>query len=308
MDGSVARPRPLLALGIRLASAATLATLSMLVKLAGERGVALPELIFWRQAVTLVCVGGLLLTIGRLADVRTNRLGAHGRRAFFGIVGMFFVYGAVILLPLAEATAISFTAPFFAVLLTVVLFREKVGLFRWGAVGLGFAGVLVLTQPAMGLSEATSMHSLGVVVALVAAFLVAVISVQIQDLNKTESPWSIVFWFTAFTTPLMAIMLPFVFQPHSAEVWMIIGAMALCGALAQMLLTTSLRFGSAGVVLLMDYTSLLWATWYGWSVFDRTPPATLWLGAPLIISAGLLIAWRERRLVLVQQKIETTPL
>ena len=152
------------------------------------------------------------------------------------------------------------------------------------------------------------MHSLGVVVALVAAFLVAVISVQIQDLNKTESPWSIVFWFTAFTTPLMAIMLPFVIQPHSAEVWMIIGAMALCGALAQMLLTTSLRFGSAGVVLLMDYTSLLWATWYGWSVFDRTPPATLWLGAPLIISAGLLIAWRERRLVLVQQKIETTPL
>lgn len=296
MDGSVARPRPFLALGLRLASAATLATMSMLVKLAGERGVALPEMIFWRQAITLVCVTGLLLVMGRLADLKTKRIGAHGRRAMFGIIGMFFVYGAVILLPLAEATAISFTAPFFAVLIAVVLFREKVGLFRWAAVALGFAGVLVLTQPDLGIGNAPNIPLFGAIVALVAAFLVAVISVQIQDLNKTESPWSIVFWFTAFTAPLMAIALPFFIKAHSLEVWGIIGAMALCGALAQILLTSSLRFGSAGVVLLMDYTSLLWATWYGWSVFDRAPPATLWLGAPLIIGAGLLIAWRERRL------------
>lgn len=302
MDGSIAQPRPFLALGLRLASAATLATMSMLVKLAGERGVELTEMIFWRQAVTLVCMVVLLAAMKRLADLKTKRLGAHARRAIFGLVGMFFVYGAVILLPLAEATAISFTAPFFAVMLAVVLFREKVGLYRWGAVALGFAGVLVLTQPAFGLAGANTIDPFGAVVALIAAFLVAAISVQIQDLNKTESPWSIVFWFTAFTTPLMALALPFVIQPHSTETWAILGAMALCGALAQMLLTASLRFGSAGVVLLMDYTSLLWATFYGWSVFERTPPATLWVGAPLIIGAGLLIAWRERRLAVARAR------
>lgn len=295
MDGSVARPRPFLALGLRLAAAATLATMAMLVKLAGERGVALAEMIFWRQAITLVCIFGVVCAMRRLPDLRTRRLGAHGRRAIYGITGMFFVYGAVILLPLAEATAISFTAPFFAVMLSVILFREKIGLIRWGAVALGFGGVLVLTQPAMGMTN-HSIDPFGAVVALVAAFLVALISFQVQDLNKTENPWSIVFWFTAFTTPLMALILPFYIQPHSVEVWLIIGAMALCGTVGQLLLTASLRYGSAGVVLLMDYTALLWATWYSWSVFDHTPPSTLWLGAPLIIGAGLLIAWRERRL------------
>ena len=302
MDGSIAQPRPMMALGIRLAAAGTLATMSMLVKLAGERGAELTEMIFWRQAITVVCITAMLAVMGRLADLRTRRLGAHARRAFFGITGMFFVYGAVLLLPLAEATAISFTAPFFAVMIGVVLFGEKVGIYRWGAVALGFAGVLILTQPAFGLGEDTSLNPFGAIVALIAALLVATISVQIQDLNKTESPWSIVFWFTALTAPVMALALPFVYQPHSPETWGIIIAMALCGALGQMLLTASLRFGSAGVVLLMDYTALLWATWYGYSVFDRAPPASLWLGAPLIVGAGLLIAWRERQLAVARAR------
>ena len=116
-----------------------------------------------------------------------------------------------------------------------------------------------------------------------------------------------VFWFTAFSTPIMAMALPFVITPHDATTWWIIIAMALCGAVAQLLLTASLRFGSAGVILLMDYTALLWATGYGLAVFDRAPPASLWLGAPLIIGAGLLIAWRERKLALERQKSETVP-
>ncbi len=302
MDGSVARPRPFLALGLRLATAGTLATMAMLVKLAGERGAHLAELVFWRQAITLVCIVGLLAALGKLSTIKTQRFGAHSRRAIFGIVGMFFVYGAVMLLPLAEATAISFTAPFFAVMLSVILFRDKVGLYRWGAVVLGFAGVLVLTQPGFGLGMEGSIDPFGAAVGLIAAFLVATISIQIQDLNKTEAPWSIVFWFVALTTPLVALALPFVFQPHDLETWGIIIAMSLCGALAQILLTSSLRFGSAGVILLMDYTALLWATYYGFTVFDRAPPATLWLGAPLIIGAGLLIAWRERQLAMERQK------
>ena len=281
--------------------------MGMLVKLASERGVYLAELVFWRQFITLICIAGLLLIMGKLASIRTQRFGAHARRAVFGIVGMFFVYGAVILLPLAEATAISFTAPFFAVMLSVILFKENIGKYRWGAVALGFAGVIVLTQPAFGWGFAGSIDPFGAAVGLVAALLVATISFQIQDLNKTETPWSIVFWFTALTTPLMLVAMPFVYQPHDGTTWAIIIAMALCGALAQMLLTTSLRFGSAGVILLLDYTSLLWATWYGYTVFDRSPPTSLWLGAPLIIGAGLLIAWRERKLAVARDKANIAP-
>ncbi|WP_086608051.1 DMT family transporter [Erythrobacter donghaensis] len=294
MDGSIARPRPLLALGVRLLAAFALATMGMLVKLAGTRGAHLIELIFWRQLLTLILLGAGLALTGRLAMLKTRRLPAHTRRAASGLVGMLFTYGAVLLLPLAEATTLGFTAPVFAVLIAIVLFRERIGPYRWGAVAMGFAGVIVVMQPFGGFHEGVTLA--GVAVGLVAPFMVALISFQLQDLNTTENPWSIVFWFSALTTPIAALALPFVAAAHDPLTWGLILGMGFVGAAAQMLLTTSLRFGSAAVILLMDYTALLWASYYGYAVFDRAAPASLWLGAPLIIGAGLLIAWRERQL------------
>jgi drug/metabolite transporter (DMT)-like permease len=294
MDGSIARPRPLLALGVRLLAAFALATMGMLVKLAGTRGAHLIELIFWRQLLTVMLLGAGLALTGKLALLRTKRLPAHARRAASGLFGMIFTYGAVLLLPLTEATTLGFTAPVFAVLIAIVLFRERIGPYRWGAVAMGFAGVIVVMQPFSGLHEGVTLA--GVAVGLVAPFMVALISFQLQDLNTTENPWSIVFWFSALTTPIAAMALPFVMASHDPVTWALILGMGLVGAGAQMLLTTSLRFGSAAVILLMDYTALLWASFYGYTIFDRAAPASLWLGAPLIIAAGLLIAWRERQL------------
>jgi drug/metabolite transporter (DMT)-like permease len=294
MDGSIARPRPLLALGVRLLTALALATMAMLVKLAGERGAHLIELIFWRQLLTAAVVGGGLALTGRLALLKTTRLRSHGIRSATGLFGMLFTYGAVLMLPLAEATTLSFTAPIFAVLIAMLLFRERIGPYRWAAVAMGFAGVVVVMQPGGAAHEGVTLA--GVAVGLMAPLMVSFISFQIQDLNTTESPWSIVFWFAALSAPVAALGLPFVATAHDAETWGIIVAMALMGVLAQLLLTTSLRFGSAAVILLMDYTALLWASFYGYAVFDRAAPASLWLGAPLIIAAGLLIAWRERQL------------
>jgi drug/metabolite transporter (DMT)-like permease len=180
------------------------------------------------------------------------------------------------------------------VLIAMILFRERIGPYRWAAVAMGFAGVLVVMQPGSGHHEGVTLP--GVAVGLMAPLMVSFISFQIQDLNKSENPWSIVFWFAALSAPVAALGLPFVIAGHDAQTWIIILAMALMGVLAQILLTTSLRFGSAAVILLMDYTALLWASFYGYYVFDRAAPASLWLGAPLIIGAGLLIAWRERQL------------
>lgn len=305
MDGSIARPRPMLALGLRLLTALALSTMAMLVKLAGERGVHLIELIFWRQAITTILVGAGMALAGRLVLLRTERLRDHGVRTAMGVAGLVFTFGAVLLLPLAEATTLSFTAPIFAVLIAMVLFREKIGPYRWSAVAIGFAGVMVVMQPGVGgLAEGVTIA--GVAVGLIAPFMVALISFHIQDLNKTEHPWSIVFWFAALSTPVVALALPFVSAPHDGETFAIILAMAVTGALAQILLTTSLRFGSAAVILLMDYTALLWASFYGYYIFDRAAPASLWLGAPLIIGAGLLIAFREHQLAKARRVASAT--
>lgn len=294
MDGSIARPRPMLALLVRLLAAFALASMGMLVKLAGQRGAHLVELIFWRQALTALLLGAGIALTGRLALLRTRRLGAHARRAASGLLGMIFTYGAVLLLPLAEATTLGFTAPVFAVLIAMVLFRERIGPYRWGAIVMGFAGVVVVMQPFSGLHAGVTWA--GIAVGLIAPLMVALISFQIQDLNTTENPWSIVFWFAALSAPIAALALPFVWTAHDPATWGLILGMGLVGAAAQMLLTTSLRFGSAAVILLMDYTALLWASLYGQTVFGQAAPASLWLGAPLIIGAGLLIAWRERQL------------
>ncbi|MEO1967592.1 MAG: DMT family transporter [Sphingomonadaceae bacterium] len=290
MDGTIAQPRPFLALALRLATALALSTMGMMVKLASSRGVHLVELLFWRQALTFPLVIGVLAALGRLHRLRTQRVSAHIRRAVLGIVSMGFVYGALTLLPLAEATTLSFTTPLFAVLLSVLMFREKVGIYRWSAVALGFFGVVIVLQPWGNLDH---IGPFGVIVGLIAALMVAIVSFQIQDLNRTEHPFAIITWFTATTAPALALALPFVATRHDQATWLIIIGMAAAGATAQMLITTSLRFGSAATIIVMDYTALIWATIYGWLVFEQLPPALLALGAPLIIAAGLVITWRE---------------
>jgi len=105
-----------------------------------------------------------------------------------------------------------------------------------------------------------------------------------------------VFWFCLLTVPLLALALPFVGKAHSMETWLLLLGVGLSGAAGQLLLTNSLRFGSAATVIVMDYTALLWATIYGWQVFDELPVANTWIGAPIIILAGTIIVVREGHL------------
>lgn len=283
--------RPFFALGLRLLSALCFATLLMLVKYAGESGVKLPEIMFWRQAVSLPILLGYLALTGGLHRLKTQRLAIHGRRAVLGMTNMVFNFGATILLPLAESTVLGFTSPLFAVVLAALVLRERIGKYRWLAVALGFLGVLIIAQP-----SGEPVSSLGIVLGLLCAFFITVINFQIRDLGRTEEPITIAFWFAAFGTPMAAIALPWFITPHSPEQWLVLIGIGVAGTAGQVLLAASLRFGAVASVIVMDYTSLVWATLYGWLIWDKLPPAATWLGAPLIIAAGLVIAWREHRL------------
>lgn len=266
-----------------------MATLTMLVKYASDIGVSLPEIMFWRQAVTVpVLLFGLWATSG-LSRLRTGRLSSHGLRAITGMCGMLCGFGAATLLPLAEATTLSFTTPLFAVILTALVMRGHVGPWRWLSVMCGFTGVIIIAQPGHG-----SVPVFGALVGLMGAFLVSIISFQLRDLGRTEEPIQITFWFAAFGAPIMAVFLPFFMTAHTAWQWAVLMALGLVGTAAQFLLSASLRYGAVVSVLIMDYTALIWATLYGWLVWDRLPPAAMWVGAPLIILAGVIIIWRER--------------
>jgi drug/metabolite transporter (DMT)-like permease len=290
MDAGPAH-RPLLALLIRLGAIVALSTMSALIKLASQRGIHLLEIMFWRQFLTIPIILAWVLGTSGIGSLATRRPGTHFLRGLYGTIGMVLNFGAVILLPLAEATTINFTVPIWAVLLSILLLKEQVGLWRWSAVLLGFVGILVIAQPSGG-----HFPLYGVLVALGGAFMIALISIQIADLNRTDKPLTIVFYFALFSAPMTALSLPFVATAHDPHGWLLLLGIGLAGALGQLLLTAALRFGSVASVIVMDYSGLFWATLYGWLLFAMLPPPSTWLGAPLIVVAGLVIAWREHRL------------
>lgn len=281
----------MLAIGLRLAAMAMLSTMFMLVKLASEAGFSLPELVFWRQALSVPLLLGWLLATGRIGLLATQRMGSHALRATTGTAGLCCNLASATLLPLSMQTTLGFSTPLFAVLMTALVLRERVGPWRWAAVVLGFVGVLLVAQPG-------SVHAptLGIAAALASGVIVAIVSFQIRDLSRTEAPVACVFWFAFYGALLAGGAMPFFARFHDAHAWLILAGVGLSGTFAQLLLTSALRFGQVATVVVMDYTALIWATLYGWLIWNVLPAAAIWTGAPLIVAAGLIITWREHHL------------
>jgi drug/metabolite transporter (DMT)-like permease len=282
--------RILTGLALRLLAALSLATLSALIKLAEAHGATLGEIMFFRQASALPVVVAWLAAGPGLGTVRTARIGAHITRTAIGLSGMAFNFGTLLLLPLAEATTLLFTVPIFATILGALLLREPTGWHRWGAVAVGFIGVLIVAHPSGG-----HLPLAGLAVGLTAGLLMALVMVQLRQMGRTEGTGTTVFWFTALSVPPLAILYCFDFQPHDAATWAMLVSMGLFGGIGQLALTGALRFAPVSTVVPMDYSSLLWATLYGWLIFGVWPTPYTWMGAPVIIASGLYIVWRERK-------------
>ena len=291
--------RPLLALAIRLFGVLWLAVLAVFIKLAADSGIHLVEIMFWRQFLSIPILLAWGISTHGWRSFATARPKDHAVRTLYGIAGMALNFGAIILLPLAEATALTFSAPIFAVLLSIVLLRESVGFWRWSAVAAGFAGVLVIAQPG-----GNHVPLAGAAVALGAAFMIALISIQVRDLGRTEQPIVIVFWFAVGGSLVVLPALPFVHQHLSAWQWLLLLGIGLSGTFAQILITFALKIGQVSSVIVMDYSNLVWATLFGWLVFATVPPLSTWLGAPLVVAAGVIITWREQ--VLRKRKLAAT--
>lgn len=288
---SPAEQRPLAGISLRLLTALLLALMFAMVKLADQRGVHVVESLFYRQIGSALCAVGLVAAGPGFASLRTRRVGAHVGRMALGLTAMALNFLAMILLPLAEATAIGFTVPIFSTILAALMLGEQTGKWRWGAVAAGFAGVLLIVQPGSG-----EVPLAGASVALVAALLTAAVTIVIRRLGATERASTTVFWFAISSlVPLGLLMLQFG-RAHDLATWAILAGMALAGGLAQLTLTGALRLAPVALVMPMDYTSLLWATLLGVWLFSELPTPWTWVGAPVIIVSGLIIVWREHRL------------
>lgn len=284
-------------IALRLLAMASLSLMFVLVKYIDRAGIHLAESLFWRQALVVpILLVWIRATTGGFGSLRTQRLGAHARRATMGLAGMACNFGGMIFLPMAEATTINLSVPIFAVIFAAILLGEQTGWQRWGAVIVGFAGVLVVLNPGADFAAGFGgEHGMGTLIALAGAVMTALITIAVRDLGRTEAAATIVFWFSLLSMIPLGIALPFVYTPHDAHEWLLLIGLGFSGAVVQMSLTGALRLAPVAVVIPMDYSALLWSIACGWWFFGTLPADTTWLGAPLIVASGLFIAWREHR-------------
>lgn len=281
---------------LRLLAMFSLAVLFVMVKLIAASGLHVVESMFWRQACALPFILGWALSHGGYRSLATQRFGAHSRRMLLGLTGMACNFGAMIYLPMAEATTIGLSVPIFAVIFAALLLREPTGPARWSAVVVGFIGVLIVLNPGASLNgQLGSTHLTGTLIAITGAVLTALVTIALRDLGRTENATTTVFWFSLLSLIPLGIALPFFIQPHSVYQWGLLVGLGLSGAIGQIALTAALRLAPVAVVTPMDYSSLLWSILFGWWIFATIPASTTWIGAPIIVASGLFIAWREHR-------------
>lgn len=248
------------------------------------------EIAFYRNLIASLPFLFMVFVLGRREIlVIRSKPSLVGLRAVLGAVSLMTTFTAFSLMPMAETTVLLFTASLFIPVLGVFFLGERVGPWRWTAVFIGFAGIVVMAQPG------GSVHLLGVTVALAAALMHATLQIVLRYLGRYESPETVTFYFMVIGTLVTALRLPFVaVTPTLAEVPLLFGV-GLSGAMAQWLLSVAFRNAPAAIVTVFNYSGIVWATLFGWLIWNDWPLPTVLFGAAIVIASNALIIWRESR-------------
>ncbi len=282
--------RILLGIALRVAAMACMACLSALVKYTGSRGVPVFEIIFFRNAFAFLPLGLYIWRTTGFEVLKTKRPVGHAVRSAIGLSGMVCGFSAVQHLPLTEATALQFTSPLFMTALSALLLAEPVGRHRWGAVIVGFLGVLIMARPIPG-----QMNVTGVTLGILSAMGAAGAMVAIRQIADTERGPTIVFYFTLGGTLLGLAGCAFHWVTPDLMTLGLLVLAGLIGGVGQLFLTEALRNAPVGVIAPFDYTQLVWAAVFGLLIWGEWPHPLTLVGAVVVAGSGVYILRRELR-------------
>ena len=292
---------PFKAIGLKLISALLFAAMSALVRQLGDVA-PVGQMVFFRSVFAILPVVVIYAIRGELRTaMHTSRpLGQLGRGTL-SVAGMFSNFSALTRLPLADATAISFASPLITVALAAIVLKERVRIYRWSAVVVGFVGVIVMLIPHFEISHyaaagAATAAAVGSMFALTSAICNAGTVIQTRRLTQTETTSSIVFYFSLICAIAGALTLPFAWHSPTARELVALVSLGILGGLAHIFLTESYRYAPASVVAPFDYSSMLRALLLGYWLFGELPDTLVYLGAAIVTGAGLFVIWRERQL------------
>lgn len=244
------------------------------------------QIVFFRCVIGAITLLPFIVRAGMPA-LKTKRPFLLLARTLVGTLGMFCVFYSFQHMALAEAVAIIFSRPLFAVALAVPFLGEAVGWRRTLAAVVGFGGVLIMVRPG---TEAFQPVAL---VALLGAFTAGAIAIIIKQLSRTESTTTIVVWFTIAGTVVSAIPAATVWIWPTPEQWAWLIAIGVIGIAGQAALTRGFSTGETSFVTPFDYSRLVFATAFGIAVFGEVPDFWKAVGALVIVTSGFYIARRE---------------
>ncbi len=245
------------------------------------------EIVVFRSTFSLLPCIYLIATRGGILALRTKRLHQHITRSALQFVSMVCIFTAFGLMPLADATAITFASPLFLTMLSIPLLGEQVGIYRWSAVIVGFVGVLIMVQPGPGL-----LHS-GALFPLANALINACVTIAIRRMTLTESSTTLVFYQTLVTGVIAVLLVPFFWLTPDLVDLALFSATGLLSGIAQFWWMQGCRFVPAAVAAPFSYTSMIWSLALGYLIWSDVPSAAVLAGAAIVIASGLYILYRE---------------
>jgi len=247
------------------------------------------EIAFYRNLIACMPFLVLVFVFGR-RDILTIRSKPKliGIRALVGSLSLVTTFTAFSLMPMADTTALLFTSTLFVPILGVFFLKEKVGPYRWAAVVIGFTGVIIMVRPT------GDVYALGIAVAMLAALMHAILQIILRYLGRYEKPETVAFYFVVIGALVTALPMPFVAtRPSLAEVPLLFGV-GLSGAAAQWLLSVAFRNAPAATVTVFNYSGIVWATGFGWLIWNDWPLPAVFAGAATLGAITGTCAQRER--------------
>ena len=244
------------------------------------------EVAFFRTFFGLLFLAPWFLKSG-MKIFRTANISMHVVRSVLHASASLTFFFALTVAPLAEITALYFVSPVFVTIMAVVYFREVVGLQRWTAVLMGFAGMLVILRPGIEVLE------LGSMLAVVSAIFGAGSAIFTKVRTRTDSVATI----SAYAMTLMSLFLfvpaAFVWQMPSLQILPWLLAVGIGGGLSNYLFASSIKFAELSVITPLSFLQLIWAAAIGFLFFGEVPEIFVWIGGFLIFAATTYIAIRE---------------
>ena len=220
----------------------------------------------------------------------TKRAGLHFLRCLFGLIALLSIFTALRNLPLATVVSISFAAPVFTTIFSIFFLSEKVGIFRWLAVLIGFIGIIIIAEP--GLSQLNIFYIYPIIFCLGMAY----VAISIRQLSKTEPVWLISLYFSLAITLLSLVTIPGGWIVPSFVDFIILSLLGVFGGVANLWLSQSYKFSEVSLVTPLKYLALVFAIIFGYFIWDEIPTLKTLVGATLVILSSVIIFRREIQL------------